>query len=158
MKSNYSKFNMLIIVFLWIISHKLCICDHILVTAITASYGHWNTLLHISKELLSRNTNHFITFLIDEHYDYYLNTITDNERYNKDSYQIIYTPNEQQIDFQKFQENNVQIHDGLIKQATISFISKAIFLNNSQLNPININELNISYLDSLINYNLQHKH
>eukprot|EP01084_Bolivina_argentea_P265831 450734_1 len=81
-----------LLLFLFLTSIDQYLCYHILVSSTSQSYGHWNTLLHISKQLLSRN--HLITYVIEQNHYYYLNTITNNNRFNSSIYQIIYTPNE----------------------------------------------------------------
>eukprot|EP01083_Nonionella_stella_P159729 521414_1 len=59
-----------------------CSGAHILISSISASFGHWNSLLHIAKEALSRDNDHFITFIIDETFHHYLDTITKNPQYH----------------------------------------------------------------------------
>eukprot|EP01084_Bolivina_argentea_P158085 275414_1 len=128
-----------------------CSGAHILISSISASFGHWNSLLHIAKEALSRDNDHFITFIIDETFHHYLDTITKNPQYHKSKYQIIYTPNEQRLDFANtFEDNNVQVHHGMVKRASISFITKTIFLNHSQ-------SLTPTFVDESLNELMNHK-
>ena len=129
-------------------------CYHIFVSAITASFGHWTTLLHLSKQILSRNNKHFITFMIDEQCEHFLQSITENEQFDKASYQIIYThSSERQRRVEQSTNVQIDVHDGLINDASASFLSKAIFLNHSQSD-----YADKSNLEYLLNYNLKSKH
>ena len=110
---------------------NLCSSYHVVIASITASFGHWTPLLQISMELLSRDNKHFVTFIIDEKYAYYLDVITKNDKFDENSYQIIYSQSETPLHIDKLQQSNVQVRDGLIKQAAISFLPKAVFLNCS---------------------------
>ena len=144
---------LLLAVILWL--SKLCSSYHVVITSITASFGHWTPLLQISMELI-RNNKHFVTFIIDEKYAYYLDIITKNDKFDESSYQIIYSQSETPLDIDKLQQSNVQVRDGLIKQAAISFLPKAVFLNcsysDNHCQPSQNPEL-----EAVINYNLKHK-
>eukprot|EP01084_Bolivina_argentea_P034027 62942_1 len=151
---------------------QLCSCYHILISAITSSYGHWTELNHLAKEILSRrdhngNPSHFITFFIDENYDKYLNTIRNEPNINNTSYQIIYTPIEPRIDMEAIREvNTIQLIPTLIEavysHSMASFESKAIYLNHSQTKSqsvnCNINNFSDTQFEYEMNNNLMYKH
>eukprot|EP01084_Bolivina_argentea_P311076 538410_1 len=128
---------------------------HILVTAPSgaASYGHWNQLLHISKELLTRNKNNFITFFIDENCAHYLNTIRYDSRINLASYQIIHTPKEAPLDLIGTNHMNKVQHINIFK-------AWKHFMNASQLQKDHVktflqNTQNNNHTLDIINLNPQ---
>eukprot|EP01084_Bolivina_argentea_P279711 478204_1 len=104
--SNLLLFSLFCISFL---IQDIC-AYHILVTSSFESYGGYNQIFHISKEILSRrDDNHFITFVIPKNYDRYFNTIRafdvlHSEWNLHNSYQIIFSPSVPKNDMNKMNE------------------------------------------------------
>eukprot|EP01083_Nonionella_stella_P175653 612316_1 len=121
-----------------------CSAYHILVASTSPTYSHWSQILHVSKGLLSRKR--FITFVIDESKDEYLNTIRD-EPFPPSSHQILYTQKEPSFDIEQFTKSNIIQHvltmnDLPYTQSMASFEPIAVFLNHTQSNyPPNNREL-----------------
>eukprot|EP01083_Nonionella_stella_P020042 55599_1 len=129
--------NMLRFVWISLVLFAQCHGYHVLVNSPSATYGHWNQILHVSKGLLSYgNKSNFITFVIDESYDKYLNTIQD-EAFESSSYQVLYTPIEPPVDAEKLLSLNViqmvlAVQEVLYEQSSTPAPHIAMFLNHTQ--------------------------
>eukprot|EP01083_Nonionella_stella_P172415 591659_1 len=114
---------------------------HVLVTSTVSTFSHWSQILHISKGLLSRDSetdgqSNFITFAIAESRAKYLNTIRD-EPFKASSYQILYTPIEPEFDVKLIQSLGmvrilIYLQSAAYTQSMKSVESLATFLNHTQ--------------------------
>eukprot|EP01084_Bolivina_argentea_P234232 394329_1 len=134
-------------------------CTHILISGMTSSYGIWNQLLHISKELISRESD-FVTFIIEESRDYYLDKIRDDNTLNPSFYQIINTPKEFQLNATKILHANAfeKMHIGMdlvIKASYTAMETLVSFLAQCQSDATNqsMHELNITFNKNMNKYN-----
>jgi len=142
-----------------------CAGHHILVTGTTESYGLWNQLLHVSKELLSRtdsngNPTNFITFMITQDRDSWLDTIRE-QNYNTSSYQIIFVPSEPKLDALKirdapFFEKVTEFANNIVSASfnVAPILKSYLTYSHSDF----IHDLSLSQLNVEMNQNLTHKH